>query len=345
MANTTKRVNMADVDRLLMLFRAYREKDEAAFYRVAESLISDELAANHHSLATELQKALGTTSRNPAGRANGLTALPKDRRSGDSLITTIDRPVNASQLILADSTQKQLDRIIEEHQKRLRLARCGYHPKSKVLFWGPPGNGKTLAAHFLATEFSLPLGLVRLSALISSYLGDTASHIQRVFDLAKSTPMVLLLDEADAVGKNRDDPHDVGELKRVVNGLLQAMDSFSTTESLVVAASNHQYLLDPALWRRFHDILYFPMPGTKERSRLLHRLLNGIHYNGSTDALAKKTAGLSFAAIERVVVESIKTMILNERDELRPADVTEQLRSFKEAVSAAQRKVKSRRDE
>ena len=330
---------MIEVERLLMLFRAFRERDDTAFYRAAESLIGEELTANHHGLARELQEALGRSkpSRNATGSGNGLTALPKDRRSGEQLVTVQERPVDTSRLILTPGTEQQIRRVIQERQNRLKLARCGYHPKSKLLFWGPPGCGKTLTAHYLGEQFNLPVGLVRLSALISSFLGDTASHLQRVFELAKASPMVLLLDEIDAVGKNRDDPNDVGELKRVVNGFLQAMDSFFSTESIVIGASNHQYLLDPAVWRRFDDIILFPMPGPKDRFQFVKRLLNGVSYEGEMDSVAKKLAGLSFANIERVLVEAVKTQILQDRTNLTPSDVTTQLTSFKQTLSMARR--------
>lgn len=332
---------MTDVERLLKLFRAYAEKDDSAFFRAAESLIADELAANHHSLATELQKALdaGRPRRSSRASRNGLSSLPKDRRTGDALVSIVEKPLGSTELILAEEAKGQIERILDEHRQRLRLVRSGYTPKTKILFWGPPGCGKTLTAHFLAHEFGIPLGVVRLSAVISSYLGDTASHIQRAFDLASRTPMVLLLDEVDAIGKNRDDPNDVGELKRVVNSLLQAMDGFSSTESVVIAASNHQYLLDPAIWRRFDDIVYFPMPSASERKTQIQRLLNGIEAKASIDTVVKKTAGLSFASIERIVTESIKTTILEDRDELRSADISKQIKIFKESTDAAQQKI------
>lgn len=330
---------MADVERLLKLFRAYAEKDDSAFYRAAESLIADELAGNHHALATELQKALDTGRPTHKARPrNGMASLPKDRRSGDALVAFVDDPVSETQLILADDSKQQIDRLIEEHKQRLRLARFGYKPKARVLFWGPPGCGKTLTASFLANEFGIPLGVVRLSAVISSFLGDTASHIQKAFDLACKKPMVLLLDEVDAIAKNRDDSNDVGELKRIVNSLLQAMDSFNSTESLVIAASNHQYLLDPAIWRRFDDIVYFPMPEAKERRQQIQRLLNGIEFAGSLEGIVKKTSGMSFSAIERVLIESIKTTILEDRSELRTSDVSSQLRTFRQSRNAAIKK-------
>lgn len=334
------RTAMSDVETLLMLFRAHRERDDASFHRAAESLIADELAANHHGVANELQKALGQLRplRNGKRGANGLAALPKDRRSGDALVTMVDRPLDASRLVLEAESKQRVDRIVVEHEQRLRLARSGFQPKSRVLFWGPPGCGKTLTAHYLAQAFSLPLGVVQLSSLISSFLGDTASHIQRVFDRAKSTPMVLLLDEIDAVGKHRDDPHDVGELKRVVNSLLQAMDSFFSTESLVIAASNHQYLLDPALWRRFDDVVFFPEPGADARRQFVSQVLTGVQYSGSIEAVVKKTAGLSFAAVERLLVEAMKSMLLDGREALRPQDVTNELKRFKQSVASAKRR-------
>jgi SpoVK/Ycf46/Vps4 family AAA+-type ATPase len=338
---------VADVERLLMLFRAFRERDETAFYKAAESLIGEELAANHHGLARDLQDALGQpkSRRNATASPNSLSRFPKDRRSGEQLVSVQERPVDTSKLILSRTTQRQVQRVVDERRNRLKLAKYGYHPKSKLLFWGPPGCGKTLTAHALAEQLNLPLSLVRLSALISSFLGDTASHLQRVFDLAKSSPMVLLLDEIDAVGKNRDDSNDVGELKRVVNGLLQAMDSFFSTDSLVVGASNHQYLLDPALWRRFDDVIFFPMPGANERSQFLARLLNGVDYSGSADALAKKLAGLSYAHIERVLVEAVKTMILEDRSQLTPADITAQLRLSNEMLAMARARSQEGADE
>jgi len=330
---------MANAEQLLTLFRAFRERNESAFKRMAESIISDELAANHHSLAREMQKSLEEpkVSRPMTIPPNGLTSLPRDRRSGEELVTFEESRVDPERLILCDRTRRQVARIVDEHRNRTRLAKHGLQPKTKVLFWGPPGCGKTLTAHYLAQEMSLPLGLVRLNALISSFLGDTASHIQRVFDLGKSTPMVLLLDEVDAIAKNRDDPNDVGELKRVVNSLLQAMDAFRPARGLAVAASNHQYLLDPAIWRRFDDVVYFPPPTAKERELLLRRLLNGIEHQGPLAPLVKKTSSLSFADIERVVTEAVKTVVLENRESLHNSDVLDELRDYRDSIAAARR--------
>ena len=212
------------------------------------AIIADELAANHHAQARDLSVPSPRMEGERAfpADANGMSVLPKRRGHGEPLVAMIEPHLDVSRVVLTPEAKRQVDRIIQEHNHRLNLATYGYAPKTKLLFWGPPGCGKTLTAHLIASELHLPLAVVRLNALITSYLGETASHIQRIFDMAQNSPMVMLLDEADAIAKDRDDRNDVGELKRVVNSLLQAVDSFQSKESIVIAASNHQYLLDDA---------------------------------------------------------------------------------------------------
>jgi len=328
---------MARDDRLKALFRAFGGRDEGAFRRVAEAIIAEELAANHHGLATELKRSLDNSERAAGRRAqrNQLTFLPKERRNGETLVALQESSVDESRIVLRDETRRKVQRILDEHRRRLDLAEHGYRPKSLVLFWGPPGCGKTHTAFHVAYELGLPVGVLRLSSVISSFLGDTASNLQRVFELANSTPMVLLLDEVDAVGKNRDDPNDVGELKRVVNSLLQAVDFFHSEHSVVIAASNHQYLLDPALWRRFDDVVCFPMPGRGQRETYLRLLLGGVQFEGSLANIARSFSALSYSDIERVTVEAVKTMLLEERDVVRSSDLLEQARSFRQSINAA----------
>lgn len=324
-------------EQLKRLFQAFRDHDSTTFYMVAESLIADETAANHHTLARDLKKALGDVKdyTKSTNGSNGFKLLPKDRRSGEEIIFLRESSVDEIKLVLPKETKGKVERLISEHRQKRELAKHGYAPKTKLLFWGPPGCGKTLTANYLGYELGLPVGVVYLNALISSFLGDTASNLQRVFQLASNTPMVLLLDEIDTIGKNRDDKNDVGELKRIVNSLLQAMDFFTSKNSLVIAASNHQYLLDPALWRRFDDIVHFPLPGQTEREAYIQSLLNGVTFEGSIANLAKTMGAISFADIQRIVVEGVKTMILEGRQTLLSKDITEQVRAYKNAFKAA----------
>ncbi len=328
-------------DKLRSLFQAFRERNEVAFERAADSIISEELAANHHTNATVLKQALGEPREQMNGLAQStpeLRPLPKDRRNGEDLLWVHESTVTPDRVTFAKETGERITRVLEEHRSRKRLREFGYRPKTKLLFWGPPGTGKTLTAFYLAHELGLPLGVLRLNTVISSFLGDTAAHLQRIFTRVNNTPMVLLLDEVDALGKNRDDPNDVGELKRVVNSLLQAMDAFDNTDSVLVAASNHQYLLDPALWRRFDDVIQFPLPGLEERKRYLRFLLNGVTLEGSVPQLASKMEKLSFADIEHVTVEAVKSMILQNREALLSRDVLHELTAWRKSVQSAKRR-------
>ena len=325
-------------EQLKNLFQAFRDRNEPAFLMAAESIIAEELAANRHGLATELQQALKSFRASaPIPEAASLRVLPRDRRTGEDLFNIRTSAVDESCIVLPERPRPALDRFLLEHRNTLLLENHGLAPKRKLLFWGPPGCGKTHTAHFLAHALGLPIATVRLHALISSFLGDTASNLQRLFDLASSRPMVLLLDEADAIGKNRDDRHDVGELKRVVNSLLQAIDGFST-RSIVIAATNHQHILDPALWRRFDDVVEFPLPTPSDRAEYLKLLLNGAEVTGSFRELVRSTAHLSFDDIRRFTVETLKTMLLDGRTNLSVTDLRRELTIQRKKRSGAEKR-------
>ncbi len=328
-------------EKLKHLFQAFRDQNDDAFSRIAEGIISEELTANHYNSATELQRALGKGRKsmgNNVSKVTELATLPlKDRRNGEELLWYIDTP-SQPVVFFAPLARQKIERVLEEHRRGNVLRKHGYAPKTKLLFWGPPGCGKTLTAQYLAYELGLPLAIVRLNAVISSFLGDTASHLQKIFSRANSGPMVLLLDEADALAKNRDDPNDVGELKRVVNSFLQALDAFSTTQSLLIAASNHQYLFDPAIWRRFDDVVEFSTPNADTRLQFIKYLLNGVHFEGVLTEVARRTASLSYSDIQRVIGEAVKTMLLTERETLQSCDLLAQLHTWKQSIQKAQQR-------
>jgi SpoVK/Ycf46/Vps4 family AAA+-type ATPase len=184
------------------------------------------------------------------------------------------------------------------------------------LFVGPPGCGKTLAADVLAAELSLPLVYARFDGIVSSFLGETATNLRRVFSYAAKAPSLLFFDEFDTIGKRRDDDHEVGELKRVVGSFLQILDSYPR-DRLVVAATNHEGLLDEALWRRFDDVLVFPRPTMPQLVDLLTMKLRGVRKSGvDVPVLAAEMQGFTFADAERVCVDAIKAMVLAGAKEL-----------------------------
>ncbi|MFE5716336.1 AAA family ATPase [Streptomyces sp. NPDC056501] len=211
--------------------------------------------------------------------------------------------------VLAPEVAAQVEQLRDEHRGAERLALSGLTPSRTGLFTGPPGVGKTLAARWLAEELSLPLLVLDLSSVMSSYLGRTGSNIRKVLDYAKSSPSILLLDELDTVAKRRDDSAEVGELKRLVTVLLQEIDDWPST-SLLLAATNHGELLDPAVWRRFDLVVDFPLPGPVELEKAISQYC-GNEAPEALSFLVRVLSGSSFADAERLVMSARRRAALS----------------------------------
>jgi ATP-dependent Zn protease len=226
------------------LVTAHAQGDAQQFRATLGEYIKEERRKRHHQLADDLERIFSNGTAPP--KVETLTVfrpsgadLPRDKERGTLLLDLLEPTVSLSEMVVNDPVRCSLERIIDEQRRRDVLMSFGLSPLRKILFCGPPGCGKTMAAEALAKELYLPLVLVRFDAVISSYLGETAANMRRVFDFAASRPMVLLFDEFDAVGKKRDDAEEHGELKRVVNAFLQMLDS-SRGDALTIAATNQE---------------------------------------------------------------------------------------------------------
>ena len=332
---------MASGELLKKLFKSYKQQDDDSFKTVAQQIIAEEQRKNHNLLARDLQHIL-ENNYNRSLKGDGLRkfeSLPRDRER-DTVLLEIRSPDRyLMDIVLSDDVKQQVDIILEEFQAKAVLQTYGLQPIGKLLFCGPPGCGKTLCAEVISGELGLPLLYTRFDAVISSYLGETAANLRKVFDYASRGSWVVFFDEFDAIGKSRDDLGEHGELKRVVNTFLQLMDSFQS-ESLLIAATNHEGLLDRALWRRFDDILYFDRPGGEQILQLLNLKLKSFrHKNLHLTEFVPHMTGWSYADIEHVCLEAMKISILSGQDQINNTifqDALERQKKRATVISKAQ---------
>jgi len=248
--------------------------------------------------------------------------LPVDKERGLPLLDIKQPQRSLDEIILPNQSFIAIEELLEEHRRQDVLRSYGMQASSRVIFYGPPGCGKTLAAEVIAFEMDYPLAIVRLDALVSSYLGETAANLRKVFDFIAKTPLVVLFDEFDAIGKERSDSGEHGELRRVVNAVLQMMDAYRG-QSLILAATNHEQILDSAIWRRFDETIEFPLPNEIQLVEILKLKLRGIRRQFELDdeKLLNSFIDLSGADVERVIRRAIKRMILKNQEFLSIKDI------------------------
>lgn len=213
---------------------------------------------------------------------------------------------NNVDIVFSDATnQSVLDFISLINSKEI-IKEKGLDINMSLLLYGPPGCGKTSIAKYIAKELDMPLVIARFDSLISSLLGSTAKNIRKLFDYAKSKPCILFLDEFDAIAKARDDSHETGELKRVINSLLQNIDEFSEAGGILIAATNHEQLLDNAIWRRFEKIINITIPNYDEVENLIKvffkKVEDGMEYDEKkVEALSKYLNGFSHSEVIKIL--------------------------------------------
>lgn len=267
--------------------------DELAFRRAAEALIAEEANKKHAVLAGQLTEALA--SRRPSGN---VTRLGRNDAAAE-LVHQREPSRRLSDLVLPPQARRSINELVEEHHRRDLLRSHGVEPRHRVMLVGPPGGGKTTLAEAVATELAVPLLTVRYEGLIGSYLGETASRMETLFDAVRVTPSVLFFDEFDAVAKERGDTHETGEIKRVVSSLLLQIDRLPS-HVVVIAATNHAELLDRAAWRRMQLRLELPMPSRAAKVEWLSAWSSrsNVELGLSPRTIADRLTDVSFAELE-----------------------------------------------
>lgn len=327
---------MARADLLKKLFNSFCNRDDRGFREAADEIVQEERKKHHPVLANELERILRNGANSPV-EARPLTAFDPPPRDADRRTTllTIRQPDRyLEDLVLTETVRAGVDRIITEFREWEVLEANGLSPINRVLFCGPSGCGKTATAEAIAAELGLPLLYVRFDSVVSSLLGETAANLRKVFDYALRGQWVMLFDEFDAIGRSRDDATEHGEIKRVVNSYLQIMDNF-TGRSLVISATNFEASLDPAVWRRFDEVLRLERPTEDQLKMLIRSRLKPIRFESShVDEIASKLLGATFADAERVCLDVRKQCAMRGQKAIKSADISEALQrqSYRQSV-------------
>lgn len=307
---------MATAKLLRQLIKTGTEGNQDAFKRVSEQLIQEERAKSHNLLANDLEKILyGRRTVDRAANSLLIDRLPKDKERNLPLLQIKEAVRRMEDVVLSDENKSLLNELLQEQHRAEALQSYGLYPADRLLFCGPPGCGKTLTAEVLASELGLPLAIVRIDSVVSSLLGETAANLRQVFDFIATIPMVVLFDEFDALAKERADTAEHGELKRVVNAFLQMLDAYEG-KSILVAATNHERILDAAIWRRFDEVLVFESPNLEQLRRLLNIKLRGLRREFEIDdtRITSMFKGMSHADVERVLRRAAKDMVLTGKE-------------------------------
>ena len=275
--------------------------------KILINLLSTEFRKESPELSMYLAKLSSSPMRGMRGVVNPHSISSQSTSENFLISDSKNRSIETP--ILSLNNKATLLQIVKEHKHATTLLSNNLEPSKTLIFTGPPGVGKTISARWLASELNLNLKILDLAMVMSSHLGKTGNNLKNVIDEAASTPCVLLLDEFDAIAKKRGDESDIGELKRLVTVLLQAMDSWPHT-SILIAATNHPELLDPAVWRRFEQRIEFQLPDRDQIQEYLFQLTN----LQNSDNIAPLFKDLSFSDIKTEVQKCKKNSLINNSD-------------------------------
>lgn len=302
---------------LVRLFRTIEGDPNENIIKVAEKIIADEASKGHTKLANKLSEILKKNiNAYQSFRGELKTILPKgisiptDRRYNVPLATSVDREKLRHEMVLPIDVDGKIDRIEKEYVARERLKLHGLKPKQKILLYGAPGCGKSMTAERIAYNVGLPFLKVSFEAIVSSYLGESALNLKKLFDAVQNFPCVLLLDEFDFIAKSRSNGQDVGEMHRIVNILLNLLEDFDAP-GILIATTNFKGIIDFALFRRFDEIIEMPRPAEKEIERLLRQSLSGMQTKGiQLEDVISRLVGFSSALIVKIANDAAKISVI-----------------------------------
>lgn len=302
---------MATATQLKALLKSHLAGDDERFITIALQVAAHEARQGHSKLASELKTLVDEAKAKANRKSQKVVSLVQPSHELASILEVTDPRLPLSALTLSDDQKRVFKRIVLEYRQLSKLRSHDLEPRRKLLFFGPPGTGKTASASALAHDLQLPLFTIRLDGLITKFMGETASKLRVVFESMRAARGLYFFDEFDAIGSDRNSLNDVGEVRRILNSFLQFLEQ-DRSDSMIVAATNHKNLLDSALFRRFDDVVTYKLPSRDQVKAIIENKLCRFkcsveHWN----ALEDVAEGLSHAEITRACDDAAKHAVLD----------------------------------
>jgi len=306
---------MAAAEQIKSLIKSFGDGDEPRFFATAMQIAASEARKGHTTFAQELKNLIEKAKKERSVSyidSNKTIPILKSKRALNELIEVFNPKINLQDMILDEKVRASLNRIVQEQIKIDILRQYDLNPRRKLLLTGPPGCGKTMTAQALAGELGLAVFIIRLDGLISKYMGESISKLRLIFDAMQDYRGVYLFDEFDSIGAHRNQGQEVGEIKRVLNSFLINIEK-DQSNSIIIAATNLPETLDKALFRRFDDIIDYPLPSLADIKSILKKNLANfpLSNKSSFQKIAKEAVGLSHSDIVKSCEDAIKDMIIN----------------------------------
>lgn len=311
---------MAAADQIKSLIKSFGEGDEERFFSSALQIAASEARKGHTTVAQELKsliiKAQKTRSLSFLDRNKTIPILQPKRELRD-LIDVFQPQIKLNDMVLNREVRETLDNLVREQENWELLQKFNLTPRRKLLLTGPPGSGKTMTAQALAGELGIPVFIVRLDGIVSKFMGESIAKLRLIFDAMPESRGVYLFDEFDSIGSHRNQGQDVGEIKRVLNSFLINIEK-DQSNSIIIAATNLPEMLDTALFRRFDDVIQYPLPSAKEIEKTIKKNLQAFSFDGNVDykEISKIAEGLNYSEIVKACEDTIKEMILSREKKL-----------------------------
>jgi len=306
---------MAAAEQIKSLIRSFSKGDDSRFYATAMQIAASEARKGHTELAEELKKLIKDSKKSKLS-TNSFKKLHINnaQKELNDLLELIRPDDKLKDMVLTSDIKKSIQRILDEQRQIENLRQHNLFPRKKILLTGPPGCGKTMTARVISNELGIPLFIIRLDGLISRYMGESIAKLRLVFDTMKEFRAVYLFDEFDSIGTTRSQGNEVGEIKRVLNSFLLQIEK-DDSNSLIIAATNMPENLDVALFRRFDDIISYPLPNEEQIHTFYQKELpNNISLDDELlKKISKESLGLNYSDLTRICEDHIKyTLIYGE---------------------------------